>query len=281
MKATSILFICILITSFVLARFFPANVLALEFEISNASVTGDNIVSVDISLDEVTVSNCPNNICYFQGFLTKKGASKYFGFTENNSGNWIPYQSSPEKTYIKNNYLYCEIEEGTCNAVGKMKFNHDDPKYEGPGEYEVKFARYTGESNSKAGDYTQSLVVNLNVATPAPSPSNTPTPTPTETPTVAPTQSPTSTPTPKPTRSPTPKPSSSPLPTQPPEVMGLREEFIDPVISPTPEPAGNTGVKMPIIAGALVFGGVGFLSAAGYPMFKEYKGRYNERHAKK
>jgi len=262
-----------------LAGFLPTNVLALEFEISNPETNDENI-SFNAQISEATSVNCPDDTCYLLGAITSTSQSKYFGFTKNHKDEWVSYVGSAETSFVKDRFLKIVLEEGTWSGKVNMRFNHDDPNYKGSGEYEVKLKRYTGNSKSSAQD-SNVLVINLNVATPAPSPSSTPTPTPTETPTPTPTQSPTPTPTPKPTRSPTPKPSSSPLSTQPPEVMGLREEFIDPVISPTPEPAGNTGVKMPIIAGALVFGGVGFLSAAGYPMFKEYKGRYNERHAKK
>lgn len=270
--------ILLLVMGIVLSSFVASDVYAVDFVVSNANVSDDNIISVDILLTNVTKTNCPDGKCYLQGLLSKKGSTTYFGFTQNIADDWIPYQGSPEKTFIKNNYLYCVIEEVTCSTVGRMKFNHDDPKYEGPGEYEIKFARYTGESNAHAGSYTEPLVINLDVATPTPDPTATPTPTttatPTQTPTATPSISPTNTFTPKPTPTKTPRPSPSPKveKTQMPEVMGLREEFIDPVVSPTPEPTKGR-VKMPIIAGALVFGGIGFLSAAVYPVLKDYKSR--------
>ncbi len=257
----------------IVGSYFSPSVLAMEFVISNATVSSDNIIAVDIAMNEVSVINCPSGKCYLQGFLSKKEASKYFGFTENTKGDWIAYQPKPEKAFIVNNYLACEIVEAACHVVGRMKFNHDDPKYEGPGEYEVKFARYTGESDNKAGEYTNALTINLAVATPAST--QTPTSGPTYTPTPVPIETPipTNTPTSRPTRTPTPKPSPNPTmrATKNPEVMGLNKEFIDPVISPTPQVAADAGIRMPIIAGALVFGGIGFLSAAGYPILKRYK----------
>jgi len=265
---------------------------AINFEISNASVSSEDVISVDINLTDVTMANCPESKCFFQGFLRQAESDNYFGFTKNNTGDWIPYQSSPVSSYILANYLYCEVQDSSCSIAGvQMKYNSDDSKYNGPGEYELKFGRYTGQSNSQAGDFSNILSVNLTSATPTPEPTNTPTPDPTDTPEPDPTE----TPTPKPTKTstPTPKPSLMPSPNalgasdesslgaqQSDGILALRDQLNSPTPDPSESEPNARPLNVPILAAVFIFSGVGLISAAGYPFLKELKKRYTEKRAK-
>lgn len=265
---------------------------AINFEISNASVSSENIISVDINLTDVTTANCPESKCFFQGFLRQTESDNYFGFTKNNTGDWIPYQPNPVSSYILSNYLYCEVQDSSCSIAGaQMKFNSDDPEYNGPGQYELKFGRYTGQSNSRAGDFSNILLVDLTSSAPTPKPTDTPKPDSTETPTPKPTITPT--PTPSPTKTPTPTPSLMPSP----NALGVSDESVlgdsqdggilalrDRLNSPTPDPVQNGSsprpLNVPILAAVFIFSGIGLISAAGYPLFKELKNRYTKSRAK-
>jgi len=279
--------ILLLVMGIVFYNFAASEVYAVDFEISEPQIKDDNI-KFFVSVSDVTnVNSCPENTCYLLGVLSSTSKSGNFGFTKNLSGDWVSYVREAEPSFIKDKFLKIAIEDGSWTGEVEMRFNFDDENYIGPGEYKLKLRRYTGKSKTHAQESNE-LIIKLDVAKPTPGPTTTPTATatptsaPNQTPTATPSTSPTNTSTPKPTRTATPKPSQSPKAEKthaPSEVMGLREEFIDPVVSPTPEPTKGD-IKMPIIAGALVFGGIGFLSAAVYPVLKDYKSRYNEKHAK-
>lgn len=262
----------------------------IDFTISNAQADGQN-VTFDATLSGLASSSCPEGKCYFQGTLTKKDKSKYFGFTKNNSENWIAYVSKPDPGFIKSKFLFCEPVDDACSFSVAMKFNHDDPDYDGPGSYEVKLRRYTGNSNDKSGE-TEALDISLNVATPAPtpSPSPSPTPTPTESPTPDPTKTPT--PTPKATKkvstsmggslTPTPAPTtkstnnsqSTSTPTSS-SVALAGEATSAPAILGTMDPpeGSGDGVRVPPVALIMMGAGLVFVGIAGVSFWKS---RYNE-----
>lgn len=174
-----------------------APVYAIEFIIADPLVTDQEIV-LSASLSATTNY-------YLQATLRSQSSSKYFGETKNNRGDWIDYQSSPEKEYIVSNYFFTDIQNASWSGTIRLRFKADDPNYLGPGLYDLKLRRYTGASSSSAGD-SNTLTLNLVTNLPSsPSPQPTPTPSPTPTPTPSPT------PKPSPTPSPIPLPSIHPL----------------------------------------------------------------------
>lgn len=169
---------------------------AISLEISNLE-KNDDYYSLTATVNGIASSSA----CYIQIALTSTSANRYFGKTWSSKGEWFSYLSSPEKDFIKQNFI--KLDNG--QSV-KILFNTDleDPDYKGSGEYSVKLKRYTGESTSPAGE-SNSLTftiqeptpvpTSVSTATPAFSPTPTPTPTATPTSTKTPTISPTNTPT--------------------------------------------------------------------------------------
>lgn len=153
-----------------------APVYAIEFIIADPLVADQEIV-LSASLSATTNY-------YLQATLRSQSSSKYFGETKNNLGDWIDYQSSPEKEYIVSNYFVTDIQNSSWSGTIRLRFKADDPNYLGPGLYDLKLRRYTGASSSSAGDsniLTLNLVTNL-PSSPSPQPTPTPSPSPTATP---------------------------------------------------------------------------------------------------
>lgn len=196
---------------------------AISFSISNPQYNGDE-VTIDISLSGLTSSSCPNSYCYLQAAFTSPSPIRYFGFTKNHNGEWYEYIGSPSTSYIQSTFFAFLPSDGTWSGQITLKINPDDPDYNGPGVYNIKAWRYTGNSNNYSG-YTDPLSVNITGPTPTPSPLPTPTPSPSPSPSPVPTRTPTSisTSTPKKTSNPT----NTPTPTSKPE----------PIFTPTPTQA--------------------------------------------
>lgn len=133
--------------------------------------------------------------CFVQGMFTSKDSNRYFGFTWSKNGDWLRYDSSPEKSFVLENYIQLQNDQETKIL---LKPDFTDKDYKGPGEYLVKLKRYT--ASGSGGDYSEnSLIVNLSFALPTtnPTPSESKSD-PTSTPTfniITPTKSSTSTPT--------------------------------------------------------------------------------------
>ena len=146
---------------------------------------------------------------YLQGTLRSQNSSKYFGQTQNKKGDWIDYTSSPEKEFITSNFFQSDIQNASWSGAIKIRFKADDPNYFGPGVYDLKLRRFTGNSNSSAGD-SNTLTVNLSAPLPAPTPPPSPSlsPSPSPPPTQMPSPSPS--PSPRPSLKPSPSPSPSP-----------------------------------------------------------------------
>jgi hypothetical protein len=218
-----------------------------------------------------------------QGVLRSQSSSKYFGETKNNKGDWIDYISSPEKEYIISNFFLTDIHEASWSGQINLRFKVDDPNYAGPGVYDLKLRRFTGNSNSSAGD-SNWLQINLTAPIPAP----TPTPTPIATPTNNP--SPSSTPTPKPSIQ------SSPTPSVSPSILPRASEQIGTVagesteinlagfgVSPTPATSAKTDSGQPLLTlnrsrakiALLLGSGLTIISVAGYFGYRKYKAVYN------
>lgn len=145
---------------------------------------------------------------YLQGVLRAQSSSKYFGETQNLRGDWLDYLSSPEKEFVTSNFFLTDIQNASWSGQIKIRYKADDPNYLGPGLYDLKLRRFTGNSSSgsSSGD-SNTLTINLTAPLPTPAaiPSPSPTPTPTPTPTPIPSPSPSLLPSPMP-KSPSPIP---------------------------------------------------------------------------
>lgn len=170
---------------------FPTHVIAIDLTIKDPIVANLEIT--------VNASLSASSNYYLQGTLRSQSSSKYFGETQNNKSDWIDYISSPEKEYITSNFFVTDVKNATWSGTLKLRYKTDDPNYLGPGIYDLKLRRFTGNSSSSAGE-SNTLSVNLTGIIPTPTPSPSPSPSP----------SPTSTPTPTPTPRPSPIPSLSP-----------------------------------------------------------------------
>lgn len=183
---------------------------AISFSISNPQYNGDEI-AVDVSLSGLTSSSCPNSYCFLQAALTSPNQIRYFGFTKNHNGQWYEYISSPNTSYIQSTFFAFLPSSGSWSGQITLKINPKDPDYNGPGSYNIKAWRYTGNSSNASGFSDTVLAVNIVGSTPSPIPTPSPTPTKTPSPTATPkkTTTPTSIPTSSPIPKTTPAPSSS------------------------------------------------------------------------
>jgi hypothetical protein len=180
---------------------------AIQFNIGDA-ILSDTEINLTASISGLNTSSCSSEgKCYFQGVLRRAGSSYYFGQTQNNTGSWIDYISSPELEYIQSAFYSFQPNSGSWSGQLKMRFFTEDTEYKGPGDYELKFRRFSGNSKNPSGESNSCPLI---LTALLPTPTFTPTPSPTAAPTSAPTPTPTKTPTPTPT--PTLKPSTSPTP---------------------------------------------------------------------
>lgn len=146
---------------------------------------------------------------FVQGMFTSLSSTKYFGHTFTKKGEWAPYISSPEKTYVLDNFI--ELKNDIPQQIF-LKPDYESKNYQGSGTYALKFKRFT--ASGSPSDYSNSIEVNLSYALQPEVPTETPTPSPTTTPTS--TSQPTTTLTPTPTqRTPTPSKTNTPTTSSP------------------------------------------------------------------
>jgi len=179
---------------------FVRPVHAVTISVSNVPSSLDQSQEVDADVF-LSCDGCSDS--YLRGVFYPNGTN-YFGFTQNNQGQWIG--TSNDKTqYFKvgENDLF----EGSWSGKLKVKPDPADSAYSGPGNYVFKVGRYTG-----GGSATWSNEVSLAISGPTATqaPTKTPTPAPQATNTLTPTiiHSPTKKSTP--TKTPTPKISLTP-----------------------------------------------------------------------
>jgi hypothetical protein len=189
MKAV-IVFITVLFFLFFANPVFAATQLSVD----SVPLTIDQLQEFDVNVN----FSCPgcSTDSYLRGVFYPSGSS-YFGYTQDNSGNWSNFPGGNCLTYFK--IAKTDLtSEGSWS--GKLKFKPDisNSYYSGPGEYLFKVGRYT-PSCSSPSVWSQETTIAITGPSPTPTPTSTPTPGPTNTPT----PTPTSTPTPTPTRSPT------------------------------------------------------------------------------
>lgn len=190
---------------------FPDQVFAaISFSISSPQ-TADDQTTFDVSISGLSSSSCLDNTCYLQAAFTSQTQTRYFGFTKNNNDDWYKYDGSSDKDNIKSTYFSFHPQNGSWSGSLTVKVDSQDTAYKGPGTYNLKAWRYSGNSNSSSGDSDNTLEVELTALLPSPSPSPQESPSsPSSTFAKSPSPTPKSTPkTSTKSPSPPPKPSSS------------------------------------------------------------------------
>jgi hypothetical protein len=139
-------------------------------------------------------SGCSSD-SYMRGVFYPGGTS-YFGYTQNNGGDWINAPGASCTQYYK--VSAGDLLEGTWSGKLKMRPDTASSYYSGPGEYLFKIGRYTSSCSSPTWSQEVTIAITGPTPTPFPAPSDTPTPT------MTPTKTPTPTRTPTPTKTPTP-----------------------------------------------------------------------------
>ena len=245
-----------------------APVSAVELTITEPVVKG---LEVTLSASLSASSNY-----YLQGALRAQSSSKYFGETKNRQGSWIDYVSSPDKDYIVSNFFLTEIIESTWSGKLSLRYKTDDTNYFGPGLYDLKLRRYTGNSTSSAGE-SNTLTITLTEPLPTLTPTQPPV-----TPTPSATQAPTSTPDPsalpslRPSLLPSPKISPSAVAT----VAGTTTEIDLSSFGRTTAPSIQSKVSIPRMEPGLRYdrlrqvlvigGGISLFFAASYIAYQKY-----------
>ncbi len=235
---------------------------AAKITISNPVVSSDE-VTIQVYIEDLTSKN------YLQGMFTKSTSNpSYFGYTQNNIGDWYKYVGDPEKTEIQSTFFSFTPQDASWSGQLKIKNDTADPDYTGPGDYFLRVRRYTGESSSgPTGDPSNDIVVQLSFVLPTPTPTETPIPTtaPTVTPTINPTPTPTKTSTPAPSKTPSPRPTLDSVAVETSEslVLGLRDTIFTPEASPEDEDVEEK--KFPVFPVILIV--TGFLCIVGAVFF--------------
>ncbi len=125
----------------------PAKVFA-AFQIENISPTEVTSSDQELTLF-VSASNLSSSTQYFQVAITKEGNSNYFGYTQNNSGNWNKYASSPDLSSI----LSFTPVGGVWNGEIKARLDAGDSGFSGPGTYQVKLLKYITASGTSSNNF--------------------------------------------------------------------------------------------------------------------------------
>ena len=243
---------------------------AISFSVSNPQTDGE-IVAFEVSISGLTSSSCGDGYCYLQAAFTNPNQPRYFGFTQDQNGQWYQYDGSPGKDNIKSTFFSFQPQDGNWSGNLTIKVDAEDPDYDGPGNYNIKAWRYSGKSDNYSGDSDNTLSVQLTSSAPNPTPTSPSTTSQSSSPTSGKSKS--SSPTPKNS----PSPASSKKTTS---VLGSSksaEVLRSPVLevnlsaSPTPsaEPKAESSNKLKIAgtvagSGAIVMG----LSAGLYLWYK-------------
>jgi hypothetical protein len=202
-----------------LILFFPASVSAIALSLSDfpSQINFDSELTTTVSLE---CSSCSDS--YLRAVFFPSGTN-YFGFTQNEKGEWINSPSDKTQFY---KITSDQVISGSWSGILKAKLDPQDSAYAGPGNYNFKVIRYTPSGNKSGETEPVSIVVI------GPSPTLTPSPT-----TYIP--PPTTAPSPKPTTH-NPQPTSTPVPTSKPTTHNPQ-----PTISPIFTPAFTRSIPSP------------------------------------
>lgn len=262
---------------------------AIVFSISNPIVGADDEIEVDATISGLISSSCSTGGCFLQAELQSAGG--YFGYTFNNSGEYVDFFKSPASTdEIKSKLFNFVPVSGAWTGKLKAKNNPASLFYYGPGDYLLNFRRFSGNSLSPTSGDSSIISVSLKAPLPTSKPTDTPqanpTPTPTATPLNLKTAPPTAYPTPILIKSPSPTPIRLPASTpinisedasltgRISGVLGIENEPIPPD-PPNPTEMQNSGNKFPLSAVGLIVLGVGLIGFSIFSIIKSVKKSYN------
>lgn len=144
-----------------------ATALAFFFALTITDISPQTISNSD---DVVTIfasaSGLQNTTQYLEVTMTKDGESTdYFGWTQNNSGEWYQYKTSFDPTYFFNFLPVSSTWSGQLSA----KIDTSDSGFKGPGLYLLKLAKFITTSAS----YSNAVGLTVNITQPVSSPSET------------------------------------------------------------------------------------------------------------
>lgn len=154
------LFLILLLSSLF---FFPQK----SFAATSISVSGTPS-TLDYQTDftaniSLNCAGCSDS--YLRGVFYPSGTS-YFGFTQDNLGNWNNSPAASCTSYFK--VAQADLLSGTWSGTLKFKPDSDSSYYNGPGEYLFKVGRYT----ASCGSPTWSGEVTIAITGPTPTPSS-------------------------------------------------------------------------------------------------------------
>ena len=262
----------------------------IVFSISSPVISSDDGIEVDASISGLISSSCSTSGCFLQAELQSAGG--YFGYTFNNSGEYVDFFKNPASTdEIKSKLFNITPVSGAWSGKLKAKNNPASQNYYGPGEYLLTFRRFSGNSLSPTSGDSNSLSVTLGaslpISTPSETPQMSPTPTPTPTPFTLKTAQPTHSPTPVPTK--TPSLSLAKTKTLEPalintdgnasnsggtsSILGVQNEVAVSDSTTATEP-GKLGNKIPLPAVGLVILGVGLIGFSVLSIIRSSKRGY-------
>jgi hypothetical protein len=229
--------------------------------------------NVDITF---SCSSCTTD-SYLRGVFYPSGTS-YFGYTQDNNGNWSNAAGGNCTTYFK--IAQTDMgKEGTWSGTLKVKPDVENPYYGGPGEYLFKVGRYTPSCSSASVWSTEETIA---ITGPTPTPTSAPTST------SVPTSVPTNTPTPKPASNAaaataTPKPTQKPIPSISNKFIATRtgvlgESSGSSKITEEPEKIEVLSAKdNTIVSKILILIGIVFLVACAIVFFYPYIIRFKNK----
>lgn len=196
---------------------------------------------------------------YLRGVFYPSGTS-YFGFTQDNSGNWVNAAGGSCTEYYK--VAVSDLQDGSWSGKLKVKPDTDNSFYSGPGEYLFKIGRYTGSCGSPTWSDETTIAITGPTSTPTPAPTAGASPTPT--PAARATPTPTKIPTP-PSMSPTPSPIMGSASSASELTSSAGADILGVVDSPSTSAAAASQAHPPtqlIISLALIGLGLGVISIA-------------------
>ena len=149
-----------LVAVLLLGLIWPQKISA-AFYISGVSGTTINSADEEITIS-ATASGLTTSPQYFQAVFTKKDdTTNYFGFTQNLSGEWYSYKSSPILTDLQNYFYKLDFSGASWSGQLKTKIDTSDDGFKGPGIYLLKLLKHiTGSGTASNNSYE----ININVA---------------------------------------------------------------------------------------------------------------------
>lgn len=150
-------------------RLFLAALILLLFPAKvNAAFTLEAVTPTEITSETqeltlyVSATNLSSSTQYLQAAITKDGQSNYLGYTQNNSGNWVKYASSPDLSSL----VSFTPTDGNWNGEVKAKIDTSDSGFAGPGTYNIKLIKYITSSGTSSNSLP--LVVNISAPSKVP-----------------------------------------------------------------------------------------------------------------